>query len=480
MSVNNIGSTEFITNWEKSSGHSIKVAQVDGLWTVEESTGDLFTLVGNQWISRGKSAESIVKSSESNEEAVENLDKSEEALEREKAETEAKIKQIEEQIQKLKGEVEEAVEKAYADMEKMADQRKEDTKKLCADLSDRLASGKITREQFDSELKAGLTTMGFDQQFQTNLFTLLEANNKVSLIEFLANEIGMLKDKLKGIDQQIQAAQAAKKSCDPIGFELNGVKYDFFIDKDKNGLLSNENEFLGANGNWDEMTALDADGSNDITRAEMEAAGLMVAVTTPDGTQKVMRAADLFSEEDVINLMTYKKDAEADQNVAGFDAADGKNKLLGTFGLTFRGEEVTGYQTLDDVDWLKQNYKFSDAPVGRGAITRDADGNVVNKNANISPEYAEMIQELREMVQQAMEYFGFSKEAIEAFDEASYKFAQADKENIMAKIDAKAKEEVDAQEAEKAEAEKVEAEKADADVDADDPTKKKLEEESEL
>lgn len=478
MGVNNIGSSEFIANWEKASGNSIKVAQVDGLWTVEESTGDLFTFVGSQWISRGKSADSIVESSETKEEAVDNLNKSEEALEREKAETEAKIKQIEEQIQKLKEEVEAAVAKATEKMTKMADEKKENTNKLCLGLANKLSKGEITKEEFNSQLAAGLTDLGFDAQFQSNLFTLLEANNKISLIEFLANEIGMLKDKLKGIDQQIQAAQAARKSCDPIGFELNGVKYDFFVDKDKNGLLSNENEFLGAGENWDEMTALDTDGSDHITRAEMEAAGLMVAVTTPDGTQKIMRAVDLFGEEDVINLLTYESGANADQNVAGFDAAGGKNQLLGTFGLTFRGEEVTGYQTLDDVDWLKQNYKFSDASVGAGAITRGEDGKVVNKNANISAEHAEMIQKLREMVQSAMEQLGFTKEAIEAFDEASYKCAQADKELIMSQIDAKAKEEVDAQEAEKAKAEEAKAaEEADAE---EDPLKKKPEEESEI
>lgn len=463
--------SDVIDNWRKNGGNEVKKAEMTsgGLWTLEEENGDVFALIGTQWVSQGKSAESIVeKNGGSGEEAGEALDKSLEDLEREKAENEEKIKLLEEQITKLKEEVEEDVKVATNKMSDLTEEQTKNINKCVANLTDKLAKGEITQEGFDEQLQSGLSSMGFSAEFAAQMNVLINANGKVSLIELLANEIGILKERNKAVDQQIVAAQAARKSCDPIGFELDGVKYDFFIDKDKNGLLSNENEFLGAQNNWDEMTALDGDTSGTITKDEMDKAGLMVVVTLKDGTQKIMKASDLFTEEnDAIDLGTYKAGGTADDlknngvttNILGTDA-NGKdaNQLLGTFGLTVGGRTInSGYQTFDDGEWLDKNYGFSD-------------NWVINSNTNVgkngtkglmSEEHAQMVAELREMVRQAMEYLGVSKECFDEFTKVSYKAAQSQKESILVLADNQAKEKVAEDEKIKAAEAAKQAEKAD-------------------
>src|SRR5699024_9224287 len=49
---------------------------------------------------------------------------------------------------------------------------------------------------------------------------------------------------------------------------------------------------------------------------------------------------------------------------------DNGNALLGTFGLTFGGEKIEGYNTLDTLDWLDDNYEFSDKDMGIGRFAQ--------------------------------------------------------------------------------------------------------------
>ena len=109
------------------------------------------------------------------------------------------------------------------------------------------------------------------------------------------------------------------------------------------------------------MAALDTNGDGKVTKDEMS--GLKMVVTNSDGTQTVQNAADLFTETDSINLNSY--------NAVNQDLSNG-NTLLGTFDLTFNGEKIdNGYNTLDKVDWLDDNYDFSDKDNGVNRFAKD-------------------------------------------------------------------------------------------------------------
>lgn len=291
---------------------------------------------------------------------------------------------LEKNVEALKEEIEELIEQAIDESEEIAEEQKEEAKKIVAQELDNYTSAKgaMTYEEFQSNLAGRLDSLDSSSQSKLSSITikLLNAESKMSSLNgyltqmnSLQNTNSLMQEQIgtKTVEMESLQAQMIEENAnceddccqrtDPIGFETDGKKYDFFVDKDDNGLLSNEQEFLGAQDGWQEMAALDTNGDGKVDKSELEESDLKVVVTDESGKQSVADAADIFGDEDSIDLNSYN---ELNQEM------DNGNALLGTFGLTFGGEKIEGYNTLDTLDWLDDNYEFSDKDMGIGRFAQ--------------------------------------------------------------------------------------------------------------
>lgn len=291
---------------------------------------------------------------------------------------------LEKNVEALKEEIEELIDQAIDESEEIAEEQKEEAKKIVAQELDNYTSAKgaMTYEEFQSNLAGRLDSLDSSSQSKLSSITikLLNAESKMSSLNgyltqmnSLQNTNSLMQEQIgtKTVEMESLQAQMIEENAnceddccqrtDPIGFETDGKKYDFFVDKDDNGLLSNEQEFLGAQDGWQEMAALDTNGDGKVDKSELEESDLKVVVTDESGKQSVADAADIFGDEDSIDLNSYN---ELNQEM------DNGNALLGTFGLTFGGEKIEGYNTLDTLDWLDDNYEFSDKDMGIGRFAQ--------------------------------------------------------------------------------------------------------------
>ena len=133
------------------------------------------------------------------------------------------------------------------------------------------------------------------------------------------------------------------------------------------------------------MSELDTNNDGQISVDEMK--DLKVVVTDEAGNQTVEDASKIFASDDAINLNSYK---------AVNEDFDNGNTLLGTFSLTFNGKDVAdGYNTLDKVSWLDDNYDFSDKDEG---INRFAQGNTkADEVLDYSKEYSDFATKYSEL-----------------------------------------------------------------------------------
>ena len=291
---------------------------------------------------------------------------------------------LEKNVEALKEEIEELIEQAIDESEEITEDKKEEAKKIVAQELDNYTSAKgaMTYEEFQSNLAGRLDSLDSSSQSKLSSITikLLNAESKMSSLNgyltqmnSLQNTNSLMQEQIgtKTVEMESLQAQMIEENAnceddccqrtDPIGFETDGKKYDFFVDKDDNGLLSNEQEFLGAQDGWQEMAALDTNGDGKVDKSELEESDLKVVVTDESGKQSVADAADIFGDKDSIDLNSYN---ELNQEM------DNGNALLGTFGLTFGGEKIEGYNTLDTLDWLDDNYEFSDKDMGIGRFAQ--------------------------------------------------------------------------------------------------------------
>lgn len=287
-------------------------------------------------------------------------------------------------IEALQEEIEEQIQEA---IEESKDIQEETKKKAQNSVKKNLnaytsSNGNMTYEEFksgvDSDLKGIKTKSGRELSQVVN--SLFDANYKMSLLKEYVSDLGDLNkdnqqlgeqalDTKSELDKLVDEAMEngsndPQANCtDPIGFSSDSTRYDFFVDKDKNNDITNENEFLGAQNGFDEMKALDTDKDGKITASELESANVKVIQTNKDGTQKIINASDVFKNSmDGIDLNSYKNTNEDLQN---------GNKLLGTFNASINGQNLDGYQTLDTNDWLDKNYEFSDEKEGTGRFSQD-------------------------------------------------------------------------------------------------------------
>ena len=183
---------------------------------------------------------------------------------------------IKETVEKLSEEIKESLDAALEEQEQIT---KDEQKRINEMVQDNIAQFKKDKENgkdvslgdLQGQIKEGLSNSGFDEEMSALVSDLVVTNAKMVQMDGLLSELGVINGQMKQLDtsmtelentieEQEKAAEEASKSCDPIGFkDENGTTFEFVIDKDGNGELSNFSEFLGSENFFDEMVALDAD-----------------------------------------------------------------------------------------------------------------------------------------------------------------------------------------------------------------------------
>ena len=285
------------------------------------------------------------------------------------------LKTKQKEIQQLQKEIEELMNNAIEESEEIAKNQKESAKSAVNKRLDEYiqSNGTMSYEEFQNNLANDLDSLeGISNSKLSNIvLDMLDAQNKMSTVKIYLKDINSLmkdnetltnkaQDAKENLDNLLDkqkeegiSADDDAKETDPIGFLHKNTRYDFFVDKDNNDDLSNENEFLGAKNGFLELINLDKNKDNKVDAKELIQNDIKVVVTKNNGSQTVKNASDIFDEGDFIDLSSYtKKDTTLENG----------NKLLGVFDVKFDDEMLDdkGYQTLDKIEWLDKNYNFSD------------------------------------------------------------------------------------------------------------------------
>ena len=396
--------------------------------------------------------------------------------------SEEEQKEVEEKIKKLEEEYEKNVEKMEKVQEEIETLAKEVAENITIAAAAQEAAVKENEEKsqevVDEQLKAyieankeggeGMTR----EQLQENikgaipgapnvadaLNAAIEANEQIADIDALLGELNTLTIDTKAIEDELNAcdkllnpdaqevpaateeAESEKKKCDPIGFVgADNVEYNFFTDKNGDGALSETNEFLGADNQWAEMTALDTDADGSVNINELVASGVKLQGTNGSTIATAEDYTNAFGENFSIDLNSY---AEGGEHSAIDTTTDSDNdgtvdqELLGTFTVNANDTEISGYNTLDDVDWLSENYgvKVSETE----AEEADVDELKYNKVQEFT-EYIEMATERNELAKEQLaeieKNIGFESDAVCDFKSAIADKAQANAASFVKSLD---------------------------------------------
>ena len=280
-------------------------------------------------------------------------------------------------ISTIQSEIEELIEDAIAKSEEIQEDQKEASALIVKEELNKYTSGKgsITYDDFQNNVSDRLDTLAgsANSKLSSVVLKLINAEGKMGILKGYIDSFQTyvdanktLADKVSELEKSAATAtdceaEDVSSRCDPIGFTVNGVRYDFFVDKDSDGKLSNENEFLGATDGWAEMAALDTDGDGKVTASEL--GDLKIVTTDEDCNHGIKNASEVLGDNDYIDLNSYKAQNQ--------DFSNG-NTLLGTYSLNIDGKEVTdGYNTMDKISWLDVNYEFSDKEKGINRFAKD-------------------------------------------------------------------------------------------------------------
>ncbi len=342
---------------------------------------------------------------------------------------------------------------------------------ISASKTDKPMSKEDLQRNINSSIR-GIDGIGGGTDVISDLFMI--AGELATLDNSLA-QMKDLTDKVSNIDEQIStktseletakaAEEAAEKSkcCDPIGFkDANGNQFDFIV-MDEDG-FNTTSDFLGAEGNWDAMAALDttgadgaADGKVDIN--ELREANIGLVMTNANGEQEVMNAdkiAEMFGEDFTIDLNSYDKNGTyegiTDEDADGNGVID--QDLQGTFKInSSKLGEVDGYNTLDDQEYLANKYNLEadvqDVNAVDGAAKTDkvgeaeavdADGEEV-KDLNYYTEfyntYSETAKGLREQLEQQWQIHGLNEEFITSLNKQAGLIAENKVSDVETKDEA--------------------------------------------
>lgn len=136
-----------------------------------------------------------------------------------------------------------------------------------------------------------------------------------------------------------------KEMTDPYEVNIDGEKYVFVKDKNKNGQIDNEQEFLGASDSKDnlfkEMKELDTNKDGKVSKDEMDAQGVKL--------QKVDKNGKLTNQSKDVNNV----DVNSFQKNGSFNGAGN----AGSFNMQLAdGRQVTGNEVFETLEKLKSYF----------------------------------------------------------------------------------------------------------------------------
>ena len=361
-----------------------------------------------------------------------------EALEEEKDANYTEMEKIEAAIETLTKKAEENIMKAAKVQEQKVQEHEEETQAAVEEninayvQANKEGGEGMTREDLQNNIKTSLSNV---PEVGDAISAAIEANAQITEIDSKLGELNSLIADTKEIEAEIEAktqqydackeaekAEAeAKKACDPIGFTMGEgeeqVKYDFIVD---DGAFDSTNDFLGAENQWAEMAALDTDGDQIVSAAELEAGNIKMVKTDAEGNQNVISIAEEFGEDFSINLASYQEGGSHSAiNTTTDTDNDGTvdQELLGTFSMNANGQTIQGYNTLDDTDWLAQNYGLSTETATEEAKTDSTSYSMELKaHVDFFNTYTQKVQDLKEQLKATWVTLGQTEASLNALN----------------------------------------------------------------
>lgn len=358
-------------------------------------------------------------------EELDRLKERREALEREIEENNGKIADYKEKIDALYADIESTIGDYIDQAEDIAEDIKERVKEATQKHIEKYKNGeydstKSLHNALAAELE-GILSASAMEHIMSELERVLsdkkaEIEPYIAEIETIEGENEVIEQEVETIQQEEEQLEAEKltapeeKTCDPPptepqGFAIKGAdgsktQFDFFVDRDGNGGLTDASEFLGAQGfeqggkegAWAEMTSLDTNGDGSVDIKELDAGGIQVVKTTTDANgnriQESMSASEAFGKDSDIKISTTQHDYLSTSDIPeGFNQF-ANNTLLGNFDVTMNGETYTGYQTADSMDYLNASYNFTSG----SAEGQAAQGGAVSGTFNTEQDFKYDIQ----------------------------------------------------------------------------------------
>ena len=389
-----------------------------------------------------------------------------EELSKEKEANEKKMAKIEKQMKTLAEEAAEEIKEALKQQNKIAEEHEDAVKEAINEqLAAYIAANKeggegMTKDELNANIENALPDF---PGLGKSIALLASANEKVAELDDCLDELKTLIDANKVIETQIGAGQQRieavekaaeeaekKKCCDPIGFTTgegeNAAKYDFIVD---DGAFDSTSDFLGADNQWAAMAALDTTGDGIVDANELAAGNIKAVKTDANGNQSVVDLAAEFGENFFVDLNSYAKGGSHEAVSAGDHDNDGvaDQTLLGTFNVNINGQEVSGYNTLDDVDWLSANYGVASdvqaVDVEAAANNEDMSGfsQELQLHQNIYDMYSEISAELKEEIAEGYKGLKLSEENVASLDATSKSKASVNAQNFFETLEEKEEEE---------------------------------------
>ena len=359
------------------------------------------------------------------------------------------LKQLEYNIVSLQSKLEKKIENAIKESDEIADEQKDEAAKIVSEQLNAYtsANGEMTYDQFTSNVSSALDNLAGESNSKLSMVVgkILEAQSDLKILDnylssmkdiidsnaSLTEESKATQDEIKSLQDKIETNAANGDSdcneCDPIGFTTSsGVRYDFFVDNDNNNDITNEQEFLGYQNGFQELIDVDSDGDKKVNAAELDNKNVKVIVTKADGTQEIKKASEVFSDSDSIDLSSYREKSDT--------TSDG-NKLLGSFDVNYNGKTAQGYQTLDSIGWLDDNFEFSDEVAGTGRFAQGGSNAV--EALDYSEKYNIFMQKrdtYENDVNKAMKNLNLNSAEIDNITSSSAKQASASGQTIDSEI----------------------------------------------
>ncbi len=427
---------------------------------------------------------------------------------------------LKQQIEDLRGKIEQSIADALEAMEEIEEEQKKKAEEIVAQELKKYqnSNGEMSQDQFSANVKAALAEI--NPSMSEALTHIMSADTDMALMGNLLDQLSQKVEIDKQFDEQIdtqeqakqaaEAAEEAAKCCDPIGanfgeslgVDLDGdgdagqIQIDFFYDEDGDGKINSLNDFVGAKSDaqgqdgWSEMTAMDADGDGTITGDEMadKDAKVMITEIDADGTksQRAM-SIDEFTEQvgkGDLEINAQKHDQISNNVVGPFGFNDNaNNQMLGTFDIGFSNDEsvdTVGYQTLDDQNWLVENYSGnmdleSLKEEGVDVSNVQAQEGTEATQATEMTQFEEFVNEYRDTVMPQLQtqindvymQLGLSQDAIDIYKDLAQATADLEGQKIADELEAKEKEQLEAIEKEEAESEEENVEGAEEETVAD-------------